>query len=77
MGTRSGTDYQDSGLLAEPGAHDGLAEAPRVSNGRRLLARSRSARPDGYRHLDYDFKESSFIFDGSASGPILGISFQF
>jgi hypothetical protein len=31
----------------------------------------------GYRHLDYDFKESSFIFDGSASGPILGISFQF
>jgi hypothetical protein len=31
----------------------------------------------GYRHLDYDFKDSSVVFDGSASGPILGISIQF
>ena len=31
----------------------------------------------GYRHLDIDYDEGNFVFDGQFSGPYLGMSFRF
>src|SRR5918996_2497876 len=42
-----------AGKLTKPGAHDGLAESPRVAEGRRFLARARGAGSDRDGHLDH------------------------
>src|SRR5918996_1251335 len=43
----------EGGKLTKPGAHDGLAESPRVAEGRRFLGRARGAGSDRDGHLDH------------------------